>query len=380
MKKFLLSTAVLFSAFAMNAEIKTVTYDFKANDYGLTRQTDNAGAYIDNGTKLTVNDGTEITLTKIEDKNGWRLWSDGLRAYKNSDAGMTISTSEGAIKKIEFSAKNNVISEISGIAVSGTTYGVACDGNNIPLSFKVDNNGAIYTLTLTVDTEGTGTSTTVSAIGGGDTPVDPEPPVVSDGFYSGLSSNADDWTLDEGTVPEGLTYVWNWDSKYNQLKATAFVKQVAYESDVWAISPVIDLTGAKTAELKFAQTANYLNDNFDQIVTAVRVENGEWQTIEVAPQPAGNSWNFVDSSAMLNDFIGKKIQIGFNYKSTTENACTWEVKDLTVTGDTASVVDEIESNEGVAAYYTLQGVKVANPENGLYIVVKNGKASKVLVK
>lgn len=48
--------------------------------------------------------------------------------------------------------------------------------------------------------------------------------------------------------------------------------------------------------------------------------------------------------------------------------------------DITSGVAEIESNDGVAAYYTLQGVKVANPENGLYIVVKNGKASKVLVK
>lgn len=37
-------------------------------------------------------------------------------------------------------------------------------------------------------------------------------------------------------------------------------------------------------------------------------------------------------------------------------------------------------NNSVAAYYTIDGVRVANPENGLYIVVKDGKASKVLVK
>lgn len=45
-----------------------------------------------------------------------------------------------------------------------------------------------------------------------------------------------------------------------------------------------------------------------------------------------------------------------------------------------SGVNAIASENGVAEYYNMQGVKVANPENGLYIVVKNGKAQKVLVK
>ena len=41
---------------------------------------------------------------------------------------------------------------------------------------------------------------------------------------------------------------------------------------------------------------------------------------------------------------------------------------------------EIDEFEGEAVYYNLQGVKVANPENGLYIVKQGAKASKVLVK
>lgn len=45
-------------------------------------------------------------------------------------------------------------------------------------------------------------------------------------------------------------------------------------------------------------------------------------------------------------------------------------------------VEGIEMDEfnGEAVYYNLQGVKVANPENGLYIVKQGNKASKVLVK
>lgn len=37
-------------------------------------------------------------------------------------------------------------------------------------------------------------------------------------------------------------------------------------------------------------------------------------------------------------------------------------------------------NNAVAEYYNLQGVRVANPENGLYIVVKGGKAVKQIIK
>lgn len=48
--------------------------------------------------------------------------------------------------------------------------------------------------------------------------------------------------------------------------------------------------------------------------------------------------------------------------------------------DIETGVASIFAGEGEAAYFNMQGVKVANPENGLFIKVVNGKASKVLVK
>ena len=41
---------------------------------------------------------------------------------------------------------------------------------------------------------------------------------------------------------------------------------------------------------------------------------------------------------------------------------------------------EIDENNAPAVYYNLQGVEVANPENGVFIKVQGGKTSKVLVK
>lgn len=47
--------------------------------------------------------------------------------------------------------------------------------------------------------------------------------------------------------------------------------------------------------------------------------------------------------------------------------------------DPTDGVGSVNADGGEAAYYTLQGVKVANPERGLYIRVINGKAEKVVL-
>ena len=47
-----------------------------------------------------------------------------------------------------------------------------------------------------------------------------------------------------------------------------------------------------------------------------------------------------------------------------------------------SAISEIATDnaEGEAVFYNLQGIRVNNPANGLYIKVQGGNTSKVLVK
>lgn len=52
---------------------------------------------------------------------------------------------------------------------------------------------------------------------------------------------------------------------------------------------------------------------------------------------------------------------------------------INVAKSIVSGVNEVEVAGEVAEYYTLQGVKVANPEKGVYIKVAGGKASKVVL-
>lgn len=226
----------------------------------------------------------------------------------------------------------------------------------------------------------------------GQTPDVPGP--ASNAIYSGLVNNANDWILNTGgVVPDGLNFVWAWDSQYG-LKASAYYNETRYETNIWAVSPVIDLTMASSATLTFSQAANYVNNQFSLLVTAIREENGEWQSVNPEPLPSGKNWTFVDSSVDLASFVGKKIQIGFNYNSTLNDAATWQIKNLKVTGSINSGVEAVEAAAPVyalngniiapagARVFNLNGVETGlnNLPSGLYIVVVADKAVKVLVK
>ncbi|MBD5369860.1 MAG: hypothetical protein HDR80_10295 [Bacteroides sp.] len=89
--------------------------------------------------------------------------------------------------------------------------------------------------------------------------------------------------------------------------------------------------------------------------------------------------------ALASDFEGT-IYLRLNYQVDEETTMSliYFSTDGTVPEwfeDGGSNVAEIAAAaEGEAQYFTLQGVRVANPENGLYIVVKGGKSYKTILK
>lgn len=73
----------------------------------------------------------------------------------------------------------------------------------------------------------------------------------------------------------------------------------------------------------------------------------------------------------------KESEVAFSVTNTIQ------INTITVTigaKDQETGVEVIEAEEGDAEYFNLQGVRVQNPERGIYIKIANGKASKVLVK
>lgn len=214
-------------------------------------------------------------------------------------------------------------------------------------------------------------------------------------IYSGLVSNADDFTFDQGNLPEGLSYVWAWDDRYG-IKASAYVGGTGYVTDAWAFSPVIDLAGYTDVTVSINQAANFFKGTFTgQARFCIREEGGEWAAVELPTIPTEDSWTFIESGdASLKAYEGKKVQFGFNYKSDGTVCGTWEIKDLKVNGKKGSGVESVldamsvrvDGNSIVAPegakVYGINGMQAGTEglDAGLYIVCVGGKAVKVVVK
>ena len=202
--------------------------------------------------------------------------------------------------------------------------------------------------------------------------------------------------------PEGSTNPWSFDSQYG-MKATGYKNSENTVTDGIIASPVLDLTNRKNATLKFNQAVNQFKgsdgktnlsgddmtvilEDISVVVAEVSTDEmpTEWTTL-TAPAltlPETQSWNFYAQDPMdLTAYAGKKIRIGFRYVSTAERAGTWEIQNVNVTGekkDSTVGIDGIEAEDGKTVYFNLQGVRVQNPEKGIFIRVQNGKATKIM--
>ena len=132
----------------------------------------------------------------------------------------------------------------------------------------------------------------------------------------------------------GLSYVWSYDSSYG-MKASAYVSSTNHATESWLISPLIDLTDASDPIFTFDHAVNKFTsvDKAKEEATVwVRVgEDGEWYQVSNVTYPSSQSWSFVNAGDLpLDEFVGKKIQIGFKYTSTATNAGTWEIQKFKV--------------------------------------------------
>lgn len=169
--------------------------------------------------------------------------------------------------------------------------------------------------------------------GGTDTPVATET-IFEESFAEGQG----EFTIDDKNLG-GLGYVWQADTDYSCMKASAF-NGASVASESWLISPEIDLTNATTALLSFDHAINKVNGAKpeDNQIVAITTDNGETlNTLNGFTYPSGSDWNFVSSGDIdISAYAGQKIKIVFQYKSTTSSAATWEVKNIKVTASTGS--------------------------------------------
>lgn len=139
-----------------------------------------------------------------------------------------------------------------------------------------------------------------------------------------------EWVLaNVKALPEGLDYVWAYDSKYG-MKASAYVGGKRYETDNWLVSPTINLANGGT--MTFKQALNFATSEYVKIMYTTTngsgdVKSDEWKEASVDKWPEGNSWNFIESKATLP---AGTVRVAFRYTSDSSKAATWEIESLSI--------------------------------------------------
>ena len=127
--------------------------------------------------------------------------------------------------------------------------------------------------------------------------------------------------------------------------------------------------------LYFYWMKNYDDTDIEPI--KIRKAPSEWIDPSVWGATAGNTFTVpTEKKSLATDHEGY-MWFGFNGKMDEGNKVSLSLKAIY---DESVGVENIETEGAEAEYYTLQGVKVANPENGVYVKVANGKAEKVVIK
>ncbi len=148
-----------------------------------------------------------------------------------------------------------------------------------------------------------------------------------------------------------------------------------------------DLTNATDVKVSFGQAYGW--DFPTSQVENYRVyviSGGTTQYLTLANFPplpeSGKNWSasFATNEFDLSEYDGTVITIGFEYATDGSKSRAWEIKDFVLSGNgSLGSVAGIEIDENVApVYYNMQGVRVDNPENGLFIEVRGNKSAKVI--
>ncbi|ACF12813.1 5'-Nucleotidase domain protein [Chloroherpeton thalassium ATCC 35110] len=179
-------------------------------------------------------------------------------------------------------------------------------------------------------------------------------------FYSGFD-NADLAGFD--TVSVVGEQVWGTTS-YGTPKPsgmmTGYANSTRNDNEDWLIIPAMDFTGKSGVKLSFTEAINYetvsVDDNQQVLISTDYTGFGDpnaatWDTLNVTNRSTGSSWTFVTVDDFdLSDYEGESsVYIAFKYISsaTDNNASTWEIDDITVQADNATI--QLTDASGITA-------------------------------
>lgn len=112
----------------------------------------------------------------------------------------------------------------------------------------------------------------------------------------------------------------------------------ASQTELWLISPAVDLSDASAPGLTFRNARNFGGPSLQLMIStdydgsSDPSQQGNWQEYTLSVAWSTGSFAWVDSGVLpLTSFVGSSnVRVGFKYTSTTQ-AATWEVDDIRIT-------------------------------------------------
>lgn len=163
-------------------------------------------------------------------------------------------------------------------------------------------------------------------------------------------------------------------------------------------TPVITVSGTPEGAVDWFFTGDFNNWTLDDASKMTMTENGVYEILGVELPEAGtfkcvtNGWGkqFGSDDADPVEITPDTLSIALSEVGGEGGACnftltpgnydiTWDLNNETVTFKLSTGVASVALDNVEAVYYNLQGVKVNNPKNGIYVKVVGNKANKVVV-
>ncbi|MEH1006330.1 MULTISPECIES: choice-of-anchor J domain-containing protein [unclassified Winogradskyella] len=123
-----------------------------------------------------------------------------------------------------------------------------------------------------------------------------------------------------------------WEGTSYGSKMSGYADSENNVNEDWLISSEIDLTNQVNPLFQVTQILNYANESdYYNILISTDYDGdivaANWDTIEVSPVPAGDSWTAVESDDyLLSAYEGETIHIAFKYESDLDVGATWEIE------------------------------------------------------
>lgn len=142
--------------------------------------------------------------------------------------------------------------------------------------------------------------------------------------------------------------VWKVDTQYKNVNMSGYNKEAKTSNDNedWLVSPVFDLTVAKSVIITFDHTISQGKGNTVEVAKMKKeqtlwvssnytgdVKTAKWTQMTIPNLPTGKDWNTVNSGdiALPSEMLGQgNVVFAFKYLSSADHSSTWQLQNLKV--------------------------------------------------